>query len=173
VAANSKGQVVNRTVLADIFGVSLPTIDKWVRDSCPVVTRGGLGKKWAFNTADVAEWKTQRDVAAATGDADTSEEELRLRKLQAETLMAELELAKARGLVAPIREFERAQSAVFAEIRTNCMNIPQRIVTQLLGETDEAVFKKKLRVEIIQALEAAANADLVLPDDADGDDGGD
>jgi phage terminase Nu1 subunit (DNA packaging protein) len=87
-------------------------------------------------------------------------------------LTAELELAKKKGEVAPVRDFERAQAKVFAQIRANVMNVPQRCVIQLLGETDETIFKDKLRKELTLALQAAAEADLTLEDedeDAEGD----
>ena len=42
----SKGQVVNRADLANINGVSLPTIDDWVRRGCPVMQRGARGRAW-------------------------------------------------------------------------------------------------------------------------------
>ena len=92
-------------------------------------------------------------------------EKARLTKAQADT--AEIELAMLAGEVASIKDFERAQAAAFAAIRTNCMNIPQRVVTQLLGETDETIFKEKLRAEIINALATAAEEQLDLPDDDD------
>lgn len=163
----AKGQIATRAGLAEVFGVALPTVDGWVRNGCPYITKGGRGKQWEFDTADVAGWLRDRAVADATGDQVTDEAELRRRKLQAETSKAELELAKAKGEVATIRDFERAQAAVFAEIRTNVMNVPQRVVVQLLGESDETIFKQKLRAELALALEAAATADLVLADDDD------
>lgn len=166
----AKGQQATRAGIADIFGVSLPTVDGWVRGGCPILKRGGRGVQWAFDTAAVATWLRDRAVTDATGDTSADETELRRRKLAAETAMAELELAKARGEVAPIREFERAQAAAFAQIRANVMNVAQRAVLQLLGCTDEVEFKGKLRGELTLALEAAASAELVLADDEGDDD---
>lgn len=91
----------------------------------------------------------------------------RLTKAQAD--VAELEVATARGDVALIREFERAQSMAMAAIRANVMNVPTRAVMQLLGCTDETEFKEKLRAELMLALETAANTDLEPPADEDDD----
>lgn len=163
------GRIVNRSGLAELFGVALPTVDGWVRNGVPVVTRGGRGRQWEFDTAAVIDWIRDKAVSEATGNIQADEAELRRRKLQAETTKAELELAKAKGDVAPVREFERAQAAAFAQIRANIMNVPQRAVLQLLGETDETIFKEKLRAELTLALQEAATADLVMADDdADG-----
>lgn len=167
---NTKGQIVNRTGLSDVFGVALNTIDSWVRQGCPVVQRGaGRGQQWQFNTADVSQWLQEKRVAEATGNTQADEAELKRRKLQAETSQEELKLAKAMGEVALIADFERAQAAMFAQIRTNVMNVAQRVVTQLLGVTDEMVFKEKLRDELALALEVAAEFDPDA-DDLEGDD---
>lgn len=153
---------VTRSGLGEVFGVSLPTVDSWVRSGCPVVKKGGRGVEWQFDTAEVAEWLKNRAVAAATDTGHADEKELKRRKLEAETLIVELELARQKGEVALIDEFARAQAAAFAGIRANVMNVPARVVTQLLGEKDETVFKQKLRAELVLALQAAASAEIEI-----------
>lgn len=155
----------NRTQLAEVFGVSMPTVDGWVRGGCPVVQRGSRGVEWVFDTAAVAKWLRDRAVTDATGDKQQDEAEIERRTKLAKMRQAELDLANAMKLVAPIREFERAQAARYAVIRQNCLNIPQRAVMQLLGETDEATFKQKLRAEIVLALETAATQAVELAED--------
>ncbi len=93
----------------------------------------------------------------------------RTRKLSAEATRAELQLAKERGEVALISEFERAQAARYAVIQRNVLNVAQRAVLQLLGETDEATFKQKLRAELTLALKQSSEAKLDLTDEADDD----
>jgi phage terminase Nu1 subunit (DNA packaging protein) len=163
--AEAKGTQVNRAGLADVFGVALTTIDTWVRAGCPVVQKGGRGQVWTFNTAAVARWREQSAAAAAAGDAPDDAEKLELRKLQAETLVAELKLAQARAEVAPVVEFEKATARMMATIRANVLNVPARAVLQLLGQTDETAFKRILKAELALALEQSADADLALDDD--------
>ncbi len=155
-----KGKQVTRQALADVFGVSLPTIDAWVRKGCPFVEKGGRGQEWQFNTAQVSKWLRDRDVEEATGGIPDDLEELKLREQKAKTELTELELATKKGEVALIAEFERAQAMVFAAIRANIMNVPQRAVLQLLGETDERAFKEKLKAELVLALETSAEEEL-------------
>lgn len=169
-ATAARGQEVNRTGLAEVFGVSLPTVDAWVRGGCPALQRAGKGQQWVFDTAAVAKWLRDRAVQDATGDTQQDADEIERRTKRAKMLAAELELAKARSEVAPVREFERVQAARWAMVRANCLNIPQRAVLQLLGETDEATFKKKLRAEIVLALETAASAALEVPTEDDAED---
>lgn len=169
-ADRARGQEVNRTGLSEVFGVSLPTVDTWVRGGCPALQRAGKGQQWVFDTAAVAKWLRDRAVADATGEVQQDEAEIELRTKRAKMLAAELELAKSRAEVAPVKEFERVQAARWAMVRANCLNIPQRAALQLLGETDEATFKRKLRAEIVLALETAASAQLDASEDPSGED---
>lgn len=168
---SNKGKDVNRTEIATLFGVSFPTVDGWVRNGCPHTKPLG-SRSVVFNTADVANWLRDRAREEATGNAPADEQQLKRRKMLAETEKAELELAKAKGEVAPVREFERATAGLMAVIRQNILNVPARAVLQLLGETDEAQFKTKLRAELVLALETAAEAEIDMNDDdtEDGDD---
>lgn len=161
--------LVNRGQVADVFGVSPPTVDAWVRAGCPIEQRGQRGVQAQFDTAKVAKWLRDRAVTDATGETQQDEAEIDRRTKRAKMLQAELELAKARGEVAPIREFERAQAARYAIIRANVMNVPQRAVLQLLGCTDESEFKAKLKRELVLALQTAAEASLDLPAEDDED----
>jgi phage terminase Nu1 subunit (DNA packaging protein) len=148
----------------------MPTVDSWIRAGCPYLKRGGRGVEWQFDTAKVSTWMTERAVSSATGTAKADESELRRRRLEADTGLAELELLKAKGLVAPIAQFERAMASAFAELRTKLRNIPANVISVLIGETNERQFKKVLLEEIDDALEALANADLCADDeDEDGD----
>lgn len=157
--------IVNRQELSEAMGVSLPTVDRWIRDGCPVKQRGAKGIPWEFDLAAVVTWWGDRQREAAAGNAPTDMEEAKRRKVAAEAEMAELELAKAKGLVALIEDFRRVEEARNAIIRTNVLNVVQRATLQLLGETDEVVFKKRLRAELVLALETAAKAAIELADD--------
>jgi len=54
------GKIVNRSGLAEVFEVSLPTVTAWVREGMPFVERGGQGKPWQFDTAECIEWVHKR-----------------------------------------------------------------------------------------------------------------
>lgn len=165
-----RGQEVNRTELAEFFGIAMPTVDDWIRRGCPVVERGGRGRAWKFNTADVTAWQIQRIRDEATGVATASENELRRRKLAAETGLAELEFSIAKGEVAPVRQFELAVTKAYAELRASMRIIPVRVTRMIVGETDEQVIKRKLTEEIDKALDALAEADLLVDEDLAMDD---
>ncbi|WP_179989819.1 terminase small subunit [Acinetobacter sp. YH1901141] len=159
-SVTQKGRIVNRTGLSEVFGVALNTIDSWVRQGCPVVQKGGgKGQEWQFNTAHVSKWLRDRDVEEATGGIPDDIEMLRIRKQKAETELAELELATKKGEVALVSEYEKVWAMSMGQLRQNIMGVPQRAVLQLLGETDELVFKEKLRAEIVLALEQTVESE--------------
>jgi phage terminase Nu1 subunit (DNA packaging protein) len=146
-------RIVSRATLASLQGVSLPTIDAWVRAGCPVVTRGGRGKEWKFDTAQVTEWRIDRKVAEATGaeKADTEEPEL-----------AELDVARERAQVVSVEQLQRNLGNLFAEISINLRNIPGRVCASLVGLTDERRIKEIILGEIDQTLNALADSDVLI-----------
>lgn len=152
--------MVNRQGVAESFGVALSTVDNWVRAGCPVQKRPGRGLESEFVLSDVIKWRTEKAVEDATREDPTDAEAVMLRKLVAETELAELKLAKERELVAPVEEFERVTAKLLATIQTRVMNVPDRAALQLLGCTDEREFKTKLSAELRLALENAAAADV-------------
>src|SRR3954470_22098572 len=92
------GRIVNRADLADFLGVSLPTIDGYVRRGCPFIERGSKGREWRFHSKAVVDWLRQQDVEQALGTADAPDiEAARLRKVLAEAQLAELELSRQQG----------------------------------------------------------------------------
>lgn len=158
--------------LCELLDVHRQTVQQWLNNGCPVVKRAKRGDKVGhlFNLKAVMEWREARAVTDAIG-ADhslVSMDEARRRKAIADAALAELELAKAKGIVAPLDQFERALMHTFAEIKVNIRNIPHRVVTQLIGETDEIRFKEVMTAEVDQALEALSNFNLLGDyDDAD------
>lgn len=161
------GQDVNKAELCSIMGVTPPTVDGWVRNGCPIKKKGSRGVAATLNTADVMTWLRDKAREEASGTTLADESELKRRKLSAETAMVELELAKARGLVAPLDQVEKMVARAFAEVRAGMRNIPGRVVSTLIGETNERQFKRVMLEEIDQVLEAMANADLADAEEED------
>lgn len=161
-----RGQILNRTELADHLGLAMPTIDDWIRRGCPVVERGGRGKAWKFNSADVRQWRDDDIRSQVGGSANASMEDLRQRKLAAETEQAELDLARAKDELVPVDQYHRALIKAFGEVRAGMRNVvPGRAVRRLIGEDDQTRFKMVLLEEIDHALDVLADADLIYEDD--------
>ena len=165
-----QGQRVNRQQLAAFYGVSLPTVDSWLRAGMPYAEKGARGVEWAFDTAQVAAWREERAAEEASGTTVQDEAALKRRRALAGVLLDELELAKARGLVAPVDQMQRVVGRLFAEVRTNLRNIPSRVAPQLVGEDDERTVKRVLLEAIDDVLQELADFDLSrVEDDAASD----
>lgn len=163
-----RGQQLNRTEMADHLGIGMPTLDDWVRRGCPVITRGGRGVAWKFNSADVRAWRDDDIRRDASHVESASNDELKRRKLQAETEQLELDLARAKSEVVDIAQYERALTKALGEVRTNLRTVlPERAVRRLLGEGNETRFKTSLLEEVDQALEALADDTLLHETDLD------
>ncbi len=64
----AQGEIVNRRRLARIMGVSLPTVDGWVRRGCPLLARPSreTGYAYRFDTAAVVRWRMVEARCAAS-----------------------------------------------------------------------------------------------------------
>lgn len=163
-----RGRNLNRAETADYFGIAMTTLDDWVRRGCPAVQKGSRGKPWTFNSAQVIAWRENDIRSEAAGVQVATADELKRRKLEAETELVELELAEAKGLVAPIEQIDRAMAKAFGEVRANMRNVlPPRAASRIVGEKNETKVKAVLLEEIDLALESLADGDLISEADLD------
>lgn len=61
---------LNKAQLAEIFGVSLPAVEGWIRRGCPVSKRGGKGAVYEFDLRAVMEWYYGRNAQPQGGEVD-------------------------------------------------------------------------------------------------------
>lgn len=155
-----RGQVVNRAVIAEVFGVSEPTIDRWVRAGAPVVKKGSRGVPSEYNTAEMIEWQLRTQLEEATGSVVADDATLDRRIKTAKAEKAELTVQRERGLLAPIAQVEHVMGACFAEVRASLRVIPSRVYGALVGEDDETKWKGILMREIDSALKSLSTAKL-------------
>ncbi|BBL72144.1 type IV toxin-antitoxin system AbiEi family antitoxin domain-containing protein [Methylogaea oryzae] len=100
-------------------------------------------------------------IRALLDDAADKGSELqreRTRKVRADADLAELELARQKGLVAPVEQFEKVWGHRCRLIQITMMQLPQRVITALVGETNERRIKDVLTAEIKDALNRAADS---------------
>ena len=81
--------------LAEIVGKTPETIRAWTGRGCPVVERGDKRRPRKFNTASIFAWiEDGGPREGRSTDQVPDEKELRRRNIFAESMMAELELAR-------------------------------------------------------------------------------
>ncbi len=79
---------VNRAELAHTFGISLPTVDAWVRRGCPCVAAGSKGRESQFRLADVTQWRIDCAVADVVSIFKTAGEKILAQLAAANAVLA-------------------------------------------------------------------------------------
>ena len=144
---------VNRSQMADILGIDVVVLDRKIKKGLPFVSKGAKGKQWVFDSGEVLQWEKERAVQNAIGDVQVSDlDELRRRKLAAETTISEVEAAKVRGEVSDLATLEKQWSETFTMFRSRMQRIPARCAPGLLGEDNEIKIKEIIMTEINEAL---------------------
>jgi phage terminase Nu1 subunit (DNA packaging protein) len=153
-----RGKVVGRAELAEVFGVSAPTIDDWIARGCPYQKKGSKGIAWAFKTSEVYQWLKEVNAKVVDSAVNCNEQQLKLRKLAAETLAAELSLAKARNEVAPVEEMVARVTKDYLDLKARLRIIPERLSTRLIAVDNETEVKRLILKDIDLALTALSDA---------------
>lgn len=147
---------VRDTDLAALVGCTARYVRKLAQDG--VIKRAGRNTFKLGAISTIIQHLHRAEGAAAQLVAE------RVRKLKAEATLAELQLAKERGEVAPLEETARAWERATAQIRARMMQIPQRAVVQLISEPDETRIKDVLANEIKLALTDASDPEITEAD---------
>lgn len=157
------GRIVNREELAEILGYSKPTVSSWIEEGCPVVTHGGRGRSFEFDTEAVVKWLLAREraerkketAARAAVQGEDGEvitiDQARLRHEIAKAKKAELELAEAMGLVKPVAMIAKVVSNEIANCRARLLAIPTKVrpTIQLVVGAPEGTKKLVAAIETL------------------------
>lgn len=179
--------------IADILGVSKPTVNSWVGDGLPFTKRGAKGVEWEFSPPDVVRWYAERHAAraiekheaknpprrsakddpfVAPGEGGETIEEAELRHKSALADKHEMAAAKEAGTLVPIDEVAAIVMQEYASAKVRILGIPNSLRPLLLTHlnNDRAAAEKCVsRVEetIYEALsEIVSYVGQALPDDA-------
>lgn len=135
---------MNRGQLAQAFGVSTNTIDKWRTDGMPVVQEGTNGKSYVFRLSECWAWRESvvADERQAKVQGDLSVQQLRMHFLGLEeetpravmtpaqiTAMADAEMrwtkaARDRRELVHTAEVEAALERIFSQFRAALQSLP-------------------------------------------------
>lgn len=157
---------INLSQLSEFYGKNRSTIRQWMNRGCPVLQRGGRGKQTLFDSVEVAEWLEEQAINNAVGDTKQADaEELKRRKLAADTSLAEIEAAKAKGEVVYIDDAVKIVTDDILSAKARLRNVPSRVTPQIVGETDETRIQEIIAIEIDHALEELSNRFIEISDD--------
>lgn len=158
------GRSVNRAELAELFGVSLPTVDSWLRDGCPFVQKGAKGREWVLESATVHRWLVERavgDVATACdGPADAmTADDAKRRKAVADAVVAEIAADEALDAVVDRQEAAADIAAFCVALRAALSNACAKLAGRAAVMTGAPEIQELAETEINRAF-GSARAEL-------------
>lgn len=154
------GRSVNRAELAELFGVSLPTVDSWLRDGCPYAVQGAKGREWGFETGTVHRWLVDRavgDVAAAyEGEIGTvTAEEAKRRKAVADAVVAEIAADQALDDVVNRHDAADDVASFCIALRAGLSNACAKLAGRAATMTSAPEIQELAETEINRAFDTA------------------
>lgn len=139
---------LNKSELAEFFGVSVQAVDGWCRRGCPAVRRGAPGKPWVFDALEVARWKYEQNETPGGVDPDAMPPQDRKAWYDSEAKRRDLQV-KDRELI-PAPEVEQAVATAFAAISQGLLSLPDNIER-----------RTGCAPEVIEAVEHVLHAEMV------------
>lgn len=163
----------NRRELAHVLGVSLMTVDDWIRRGMPVQSRGSRGVAWSFDLQACVRWRIDWELAQATSRStkDISFEEAERRQVIADATLKEIKVAEALREVVRVEDVARVWEGRIVASREAFLGIAARLAPILVGELDQSRIEQIIEDEIARALTELAAwepddpSDLELDDD--------
>lgn len=150
--------IVTKSQLAEKFGVHTSTIDKYQHLGMPLHERGNRRKgESTYDLEACVQWKEEQ-----FSDTEQSEsmQEARLRKLQAEASLVELELEKQKGTVVSIEDVTQELANKFSLVKTRMLALSAKLPGLLIGMQNERemqdVIDREIRVVLTELVYAAA-----------------
>ena len=139
---------LNKSELAEFFGVSPQALDGWIRRGCPAVTRGQPGRPWVFDALDVARWRFgPGDSPSGELNPDDMTPQDRKAWFESETKRRALQV-QDRELI-PAIEVEQVVSTAFQAIAQGLRSMPDNIER-----------RTGCPPEIVEAIEVALDAEM-------------
>jgi phage terminase Nu1 subunit (DNA packaging protein) len=122
---------------AALVGVTPQTLKTWVGHGCPVAQKGnGKRTAWQFSIPDVIRWREQVAAEKASGGVNSTMDDARLRRANADAALAELQLLRESGEVVTIEEVVRQVGDQLSAVRAKMLAIPTASATLLATMSD-------------------------------------
>lgn len=161
----------NKSELAGIFGVTIPTIDQWVRDGMPVADRPNQkGAEWTFETSQAIDWKIgkaleekrrrKRDSAEGGDAGDDPIKGAQVRKLIAEAEIKEQKAALAKREVVRVDDAAMILSAAIGNAKGKLLGMGSKVAPLVAMESEESACRDIIDAEVREALEELADVNL-------------
>lgn len=130
-------RTANKAGVAEWFGVSITSVDRWVLRGCPFVQKGERGVSWVFDLLAVAEWKFGRQEGTVDPSGMTPKDRLDHYRAERERLKLEQET----GSLIPAAEVESVTAEAMKTLAQTLDTLPDVLERDagLSGETVQIV----------------------------------
>lgn len=139
---------VSKRELAERWSIHQSNIDKYLVEGMPFLTKGN--KRDGLSTFDFEacnEWRNAK-LGLQEGHEDETMQQARLRKLQAEASLAELELEQQKGTVVAIEDVAQEMANVFSTVKTRLLALSAKLPGLVIGMTTEREMQDVIDREI-------------------------
>lgn len=168
---------VSKRELAEKWNCHQSTIDRYLIEGMPFLTKGN--RRDGLSTFDLeacTEWRNAK-LGLQEGHEDETMQQARLRKLQAEASLAELELEQQKGTVVAIEDVLASWAAVFSTFKTRLLTLSAKLPGLVVGMESvremQAVFDQEFRIvlqEIVNEYEQIDKATIEVANEDDNTD---
>lgn len=146
--------LVNQDQLAEIFGVSLPTIQAWQTAGMPYTKAEKRGQANTYETAAVIEWR----IASATEKAAENTSKGRLDRLK--VIREELSLRREIGELVNVELVAGVLDRYVSEVSNILDGMPESFAVRIENATDANARHAQLREFVKEIRNALADFDL-------------
>ena len=112
----------NKAEAAEFFSISMPTLEKWLREGMPVVQQGSRGVSWVLDLRAIAEWRYQARLPTGQIDPETLPPGERKQWYDGEAKRREMQV-KDRELI-EAAELEEDIGTAYASIAQTLLSLP-------------------------------------------------
>jgi phage terminase Nu1 subunit (DNA packaging protein) len=132
-------RIANKAQCAEFFGVSLPSIEAWIRKGMPVQARGAKGISWEIDLLEACKWRFAGQSSGGDVDPDSLDPVQRRAWYEGEVKKRDLQV-KDRELI-PVAEVERVVATAFAALASDIRAIPDNLERRhgVAGDVAESV----------------------------------
>ena len=145
----------NKAVAADFFGVSLPTLDVWIRRGMPVIQRGSRGVPWELDLLEITRWKFSPGEVDAVDNPSTISPKDRLDYWRAERERARHQTEQ--GELVPVFEVEQRFARLSKSLVQAIETFPDRAEREPGVNAEVIILLQSLGNSLREILYVAAN----------------
>jgi phage terminase Nu1 subunit (DNA packaging protein) len=154
---------MNRDELASAFGKSGPTIDAFVREGMPFLSRpnrgptGGGRGQWEFDSSRCIEWYAGRNKQGKAKSA--AREDMELRSMNADAVLKEVKAAEALKSVVRVEDVLDQFSEQYGIVKSRITALPGRLAVAAAAESDPVKVLALIKAEVDEALSEISGGD--------------